>query len=120
MWQQFARLSSPGQSGGRRYLDGDFQSPAEEFTSPTAQDTTVLVAGATGRVGRILVRKLLLRGYKAPQPPPPPLSPPALMTPSRTVVAAPGWPCRAESGHFPQRCKEGTGVRRGYIYLGRF
>lgn len=43
----------------------DFQSPAEEFTSPTAQDTTVLVAGATGRVGRILVRKLLLRGYKA-------------------------------------------------------
>lgn len=70
MWQQFARLSSPGQSGGRRYLDGEFQSPAEEFTSPTAQDTTVLVAGATGRVGRILVRKLLLRGYKAPPPPP--------------------------------------------------
>ena len=63
VWQQFARLSSPGQYS-RDYLDGDFQGPAEEFSSPTAQDTTVLVAGATGRVGRILVRKLLLRGYK--------------------------------------------------------
>jgi len=61
VWQQFARISSPPQSN--RFYD-DFQSPAEEFTSPTAQDTTVLVAGATGRVGRILVRKLLLRGYK--------------------------------------------------------
>ena len=35
-----------------------------EFESPQAPDTTVLVTGATGRVGRILVRKLLLRGYK--------------------------------------------------------
>lgn len=34
-----------------------------EFTIPDAAFTTVLVAGATGRVGRILVRKLLLRGY---------------------------------------------------------
>lgn len=36
-----------------------------EFSSPQAAYTTVLVAGATGRVGRVLVRKLLLRGYKA-------------------------------------------------------
>ena len=35
-----------------------------EFESPDAADTTVLVTGATGRVGRVLVRKLLLRGYK--------------------------------------------------------
>ena len=35
-----------------------------EFEAPRASETTVLVAGATGRVGRILVRKLLLRGYK--------------------------------------------------------
>ncbi len=35
-----------------------------EFEAPQAPNTTVLVAGATGRVGRILVRKLLLRGYR--------------------------------------------------------
>lgn len=35
-----------------------------DFTTPNAELTTVLVAGATGRVGRILVRKLQLRGYK--------------------------------------------------------
>ncbi len=35
-----------------------------EYESPDAPSTTVLVTGATGRVGRVLVRKLLLRGYK--------------------------------------------------------
>jgi len=30
---------------------------------PGAQDTTVLVVGATSRIGRIVVRKLMLRGY---------------------------------------------------------
>lgn len=35
-----------------------------DFQTPNAELTTVLVAGATGRVGRILVRKLQLRGYK--------------------------------------------------------
>lgn len=35
-----------------------------EFESPQAADTTVLVTGATGRVGKVLVRKLLLRNYK--------------------------------------------------------
>jgi hypothetical protein len=34
-----------------------------EFTVPGAQDTTVLVVGATSRIGRIVVRKLMLRGY---------------------------------------------------------
>ena len=34
-----------------------------EFETPNARFTTVLVVGAAGRVGRVLVRKLLLRGY---------------------------------------------------------
>lgn len=37
--------------------------PLCDFEAPQASYTTVLVVGATGRVGRILVRKLLLRGY---------------------------------------------------------
>jgi NADPH-dependent curcumin reductase CurA len=62
VWQQFARLASP--AGGSMAGSLGYASPAEEFSSPAATNTTVLVAGATGRVGRILVRKLLLRGYK--------------------------------------------------------
>lgn len=34
-----------------------------EFETPNAKFTTVLVTGATGRVGKVLIRKLLLRGY---------------------------------------------------------
>mmetsp|Transcript_42050 Transcript_42050/g.50971 ORF Transcript_42050/g.50971 Transcript_42050/m.50971 type:complete len:677 (-) Transcript_42050:497-2527(-) len=34
-----------------------------EYENPLAQYTNVMVVGATGRVGRVLVRKLLLRGY---------------------------------------------------------
>ncbi|PWA43129.1 high chlorophyll fluorescence phenotype [Artemisia annua] len=37
--------------------------PMCEFAIPGAQNTTVLVIGATSRVGRIVVRKLMLRGY---------------------------------------------------------
>ncbi|PIA36959.1 hypothetical protein AQUCO_03100007v1 [Aquilegia coerulea] len=37
--------------------------PMCEFTIPGAQNTTVLVIGATSRIGRIVVRKLMLRGY---------------------------------------------------------
>jgi len=37
--------------------------PMCEFTVPGAQDITVLVVGATSRIGRIVVRKLMLRGY---------------------------------------------------------
>jgi hypothetical protein len=35
-----------------------------DFTTPDAELTTILVAGSTGKVGRILIRKLMLRGYK--------------------------------------------------------
>lgn len=38
--------------------------PMCDFRTPNAELTTVLIAGATGRVGRILIRKLQLRGYK--------------------------------------------------------
>uniref|UniRef100_A0A7I4B1K6 NAD(P)-binding domain-containing protein n=1 Tax=Physcomitrium patens TaxID=3218 RepID=A0A7I4B1K6_PHYPA len=38
--------------------------PMCDFQTPNAELTTVLIAGATGRVGRILIRKLQLRGYK--------------------------------------------------------
>ena len=54
-----ARPAPPPHSVLRRQLVGD-----AEFESPDAGETTVLVTGATGRVGRVLVRKLLLRGYK--------------------------------------------------------
>ncbi|KAK4761021.1 hypothetical protein SAY87_005914 [Trapa incisa] len=37
--------------------------PMCEFAIPGAQNTTVLVVGATSRIGRIVVRKLMLRGY---------------------------------------------------------
>lgn len=37
--------------------------PMCEFAIPGAQNTTVLVVGATSRVGRLVVRKLMLRGY---------------------------------------------------------
>ncbi|WVZ77951.1 hypothetical protein U9M48_025738 [Paspalum notatum var. saurae] len=37
--------------------------PMCDFTVPGAQDTTVLVVGATTHIGRIVVRKLMLRGY---------------------------------------------------------
>lgn len=37
--------------------------PMCEFAIPGAQNITVLVVGATSRVGRIVVRKLMLRGY---------------------------------------------------------
>ena len=41
-----------------------FAAAAGEFETPEAANTRVAVIGATGRVGRVLVRKLLLRGYK--------------------------------------------------------
>lgn len=37
--------------------------PMCEFAIPGAQNTTVLVVGATSSIGRIVVRKLMLRGY---------------------------------------------------------
>ena len=75
--QVFKRLASltsiPGQSGSvmdegtldagvydEELLSG---SSVGEYETPNAKFTTVLVTGATGRVGRVLIRKLLLRGY---------------------------------------------------------
>lgn len=45
--------------------DADLLSGASltEYETPNARFTTVLVIGAAGRVGRVLTRKLLLRGY---------------------------------------------------------
>jgi len=47
------------------FLRSDFAITSQKLSEewPEAGYTTVLVAGATGRVGRVLVRKLLLRGY---------------------------------------------------------
>ncbi|GAB4821141.1 hypothetical protein N2152v2_008187 [Parachlorella kessleri] len=61
VWAQLQRLGTARSVD----VDDDFRlSLGGEFEAPRASETTVLVAGATGRVGRILVRKLLLRGYK--------------------------------------------------------
>ncbi len=61
VWSQLSNLASPTKS----FIIDDTLEPDRdvEFESPQAANTTVLVVGATGRVGRILVRKLLLRGY---------------------------------------------------------
>lgn len=66
VWSQFTKLSSPVRSIGldddSEFMVGDLSGSI--FETPQASYTTVLVAGATGRVGRVLIRKLLLRGYK--------------------------------------------------------
>lgn len=66
VWRKFSEL---GQIS-RTSRDDDENSllireggPMCEFAVPGAQNTTVLVVGATSRVGRIVVRKLMLRGY---------------------------------------------------------
>lgn len=58
LWTQVTRVAQPTRS----YIFDDVLQPEEE--SAQYANTTVLVIGATGRVGRILTRKLLLRGYK--------------------------------------------------------
>ena len=68
VWTQLSQLASPTKSFsledemGMGYLV-PMQS-SDSFTAPQAAYTTVLVVGATGRVGRIVTRKLLLRGYR--------------------------------------------------------
>jgi hypothetical protein len=59
LWNQVTRVAQPNRS----YIFDDVLQPEAEESSQFA-NTTVLVLGATGRVGRILTRKLLLRGYK--------------------------------------------------------
>ncbi|RWW77482.1 hypothetical protein BHE74_00014358 [Ensete ventricosum] len=65
VWRKFSGLGQISRS----LTDDDeglllIRGPMCEFTVPEAQDTTVLVVGATSRIGRIVVRKLMLRGYK--------------------------------------------------------
>ncbi|XP_020582630.1 uncharacterized protein LOC110026145 [Phalaenopsis equestris] len=66
MWKKFSGLGQLStNSADEGLLDSVLiRGPMCEFTIPEAQDTTVLVVGATSRIGRILVRKLMLRGYK--------------------------------------------------------
>lgn len=60
-WANVTRISTPRASFA---LDDDLGAGlASDLESPEAQFTRVLVVGGTGRVGRIVVRKLLLRGY---------------------------------------------------------
>lgn len=60
-WANVTRISTPRASFA---LDDDLGAGlASDLESPEASFTRVLVVGGTGRVGRIVVRKLLLRGY---------------------------------------------------------
>eukprot|EP00884_Botryococcus_braunii_P002608 jgi/Botrbrau1/12348/Bobra.0239s0001.1 len=64
VWSRFTKLSSPVR--GNEAADEFYERLGRDvgvFDAPQAATTRVLVAGATGRVGRVLVRKLLLRGY---------------------------------------------------------
>ena len=72
VFKQFTRLTSVQKTTtaadgegldevyGAELLSG---SVVGEFETPNAKFTTVMVTGATGRIGRVLIRKLLLRGY---------------------------------------------------------
>jgi hypothetical protein len=69
VWRKFSRLGQMSSASVAEALVEEEQAvlsrggPMCEFTVPGAQDTTVLVVGATSRIGRIVVRKLMLRGY---------------------------------------------------------
>jgi NAD(P)H-binding len=61
VWENISSITAPTKS----YVFDDVLDPSASMEAdPRAAATTVLVAGATGRVGRILIRKLLLRGYR--------------------------------------------------------
>lgn len=66
VWKKFSGLGQISRTeydvGTSNNLFGD-GAPLCEFTIPGAQNTTVLVVGATSRTGRLVVRKLMLRGY---------------------------------------------------------
>ncbi|CAH9118772.1 unnamed protein product [Cuscuta europaea] len=59
VWRKFSGL---GQMSSSSLIDAEV-GPMCEFPTPGAQNTTILIVGATGRVGRIIIRKLMLRGY---------------------------------------------------------
>ncbi|XP_071708898.1 protein HIGH CHLOROPHYLL FLUORESCENCE PHENOTYPE 173, chloroplastic [Rutidosis leptorrhynchoides] len=65
-WRKFSELgqiSRTSRTNDESSLLIQEGGPMCEFAIPGAQNTTVLVIGATSRVGRIVVRKLMLRGY---------------------------------------------------------
>ncbi|KAF6141103.1 hypothetical protein GIB67_006548 [Kingdonia uniflora] len=59
VWLKFSGL---GQIS-RTNTDDTLKFPMCEFIVPGAQNTTVLVVGATSRIGRVVIRKRMLRGY---------------------------------------------------------
>lgn len=68
VWRKFSglgQISSTIRADDREALDALLvrEGPMCEFAIPGAQSTVVLVVGATSRIGRIVVRKLMLRGY---------------------------------------------------------
>ncbi|XP_021720262.1 uncharacterized protein LOC110687923 [Chenopodium quinoa] len=63
VWKKFSNL---GQISRTEYDDGSSNNLlvyGDGAPIPGAQNTTVLVVGATSRIGRLVVRKLMLRGY---------------------------------------------------------
>ncbi|KAG7036681.1 hypothetical protein SDJN02_00301 [Cucurbita argyrosperma subsp. argyrosperma] len=68
VWRKFSglgQISRTTRMDDKEALDAMLirEGPMCEFAIPGAQNTTVLVVGATSRIGRIVVRKLMLRGY---------------------------------------------------------
>ncbi|KAL5208800.1 hypothetical protein ABZP36_033235 [Zizania latifolia] len=65
VWRKFSRLGQMSTAPAAEQEEAILfrGGPMCDFTVPGAQDTTVLVVGATSRIGRIVVRKLMLRGY---------------------------------------------------------
>ncbi|XP_038896138.1 protein HIGH CHLOROPHYLL FLUORESCENCE PHENOTYPE 173, chloroplastic [Benincasa hispida] len=68
VWRKFSglgQISRTTRMDDKEALDALLirEGPMCEFAIPGAQNTTVLVVGATSRIGRIVVRKLMLRGY---------------------------------------------------------
>ncbi|XP_020090493.1 uncharacterized protein LOC109711719 isoform X5 [Ananas comosus] len=72
VWRKFSGLGQISRTPSTTAADGDSAlldsvlirgGPMCEFSIPGAQETTVLVVGATSKIGRIVIRKLMLRGY---------------------------------------------------------
>ncbi|KAI3873136.1 hypothetical protein MKX03_031512, partial [Papaver bracteatum] len=65
VWRKFSGLGQFSRTVPDESLDNVLirEVPMCEFSVPGAQNTKVLVVGATSRIGRIVVRKLMLRGY---------------------------------------------------------
>lgn len=81
VWRKFSglgQISRTTRADDKESLDALLirEGPMCEFAIPGAQNTTVLVVGATSRIGRIVIRKLMLRGYSVKVFFCPPLSPP--------------------------------------------